>query len=261
MQTSSRAARLVATCFIAAGVTGAAARAVAPAPPPPVVSAAAPPAAPVPDYAVRLTRPAVVGEKRLAVGSLQSDDHLAGSKAGAPSDERQTATIRYVVATEILEVSAKGNALRATLTVRRLTKESGGSSLELAKPGDFVASGGIKGTDGKIHAVEVRIFPEPLRGTGEGQRPWAAKPDGMMTNATVGTVTQSPDGGVVHVTYKEGESEYVVGPDVPVLAYIVADRSLLKPGAAVLIFAQKQPDGTLQGRAWRVGRDGVTPPM
>src|SRR5271165_2152787 len=54
------------------------------------------------------------------------------------------------------------------------------------KPGDFIASGGVRGTDGKIHAVELRIFPEALRGTGEGQRSWNAKPDGVMTNATVG---------------------------------------------------------------------------
>ena len=47
------------------------------------------------------------------------------------------------------------------------------SSLAAIKPGDFVASGGVKGTDGKIHAVEVRIYPEALRGIGEGQRPWA----------------------------------------------------------------------------------------
>ena len=106
----------------------------------------------------------------------------------------------------------------------------------------------------------MRIFPEPLRGTGEGQRPWAAKPDGMMTNATVGTVTQSPDGGVIHVTYKEGESEYIVGPDVPVLAYVVADRALLKPGAAVLIFAQKQPDGTLTAARVTAEKGGVKPP-
>ena len=85
------------------------------------------------------------------------------------------------------------------------------------KPGDYLASGGVKGTDGKIHAVEVRIFPETLRGTGEGQRPWDVKPDGVMTNATVGTVTQSPAGGVIHVKYKEGESEYTVGPEVPIV--------------------------------------------
>ena len=129
------------------------------------------------------------------------------------------------------------------------------------KPGDFLASGGVKGTDGKIHAVEVRIFPETLRGTGEGQRPWDVKPDGVMTNATVGTVSQSPQGGVTHVKYKEGESEYTVGPEVPVLAYVPGDRSLLKPGAAVLTIAQKKPDGTLTTGRVTAEKDGVKPPM
>jgi hypothetical protein len=92
------------------------------------------------------------------------------------------------------------------------------------KPGDFLASGGVRSTDGKIHAVEVRIFPAALRGTGEGQRPWDVKPDGVMTNATVGTVSQSPEGSVIRVTYKGGESEYIVGPEVP--AYVPADMGL-----------------------------------
>jgi hypothetical protein len=109
------------------------------------------------------------------------------------------------------------------------------------KPGDYLASGGVKGTDGKIHAVEVRIFPETLRGTGEGQRAWDAKPDGVMTNATVGTVSQSPEGGVIHVKYKEGESDFTVGPEVPIVAYVAGDRSLLKPGAAIFTVAQKKP--------------------
>jgi hypothetical protein len=130
MQTSVRAARLVATCLIAAGATGVSG----------CSGLAAPPAASAPDYEVRLSRTAAVGEKRLAVGFLESDDHLAGTRAGAPSDERQTATIRYVVATEILEASPKGNALRAALTVRKLTKESGGVTVELAKPGEVVTA-------------------------------------------------------------------------------------------------------------------------
>jgi hypothetical protein len=113
------------------------------------------------------------------------------------------------------------------------------------KPGDFVASGGVRGTDGQIHAVELRIFPESMRGVGEGQRPWDARTEGVMTNATVGTVSQTTDGGIVHVTYKGGESEYVVGPDVPVLAYVLEDRTLLKTGAAVVMIAVKQPDGSL----------------
>ena len=129
------------------------------------------------------------------------------------------------------------------------------------KPGDFLASGGVKGTDGKIHAVEVRIFPETLRGTGEGQRPWDVKQDGVMTNATVGTVSQSPQGGVIHVKYKEGESEYTVGPEVPIVAYVAGDRSLLKPGAAVLTIAQKKPDGSLTAARVTAEKDGVKPPM
>ena len=129
------------------------------------------------------------------------------------------------------------------------------------KPGDYLASGGVKGTHGKIHALEVRIFPETLRGTGEGQRAWDAKPDGVMTNATVGTVSQSPEGGVIHVKYKEGESEFTVGPEVQIVAYVAGDRSLLKPGAAIFTVAQKKPDGTLTTGRVTAEKNGVKPPL
>jgi len=129
------------------------------------------------------------------------------------------------------------------------------------KAGDFLASGGVKGSDGNIHAVEVRIFPESLRGIGEGQRPWDVKPDGVMTNATVGTVSQSPEGGVVHVKYKGGESEYTVGPEVPVLAYVAGDRTLVEPGAAIVTFAEKKPDGSLSTGRVTAEKNGVKPPM
>src|SRR5262249_52845174 len=134
-------------------------------------------------------------------------------------------------------------------------------SIADVKPGDYLASGGVKGTDGKIHAVEVRIFPETLRGTGEGQRPWDARPDGVMTNATVGTVSQSPEGGVIHVKYKDGESEFTVGPEVPALAYAAGDRNLLKPGAAIVTIAQKKPDGPLTTGRVTAEKNGVKPPM
>jgi len=129
------------------------------------------------------------------------------------------------------------------------------------KPGDFVASGGVRGTDGKIHAVELRMFPESMRGIGEGQRSWDVRPEGVMTNATVGTVSQTTDGGIVHVTYKGGESEYIVGPDVPVLAYVLADKTLLKTGAAVVTIALKEPDGSLLTSRVTAEKDGVKPPM
>jgi hypothetical protein len=82
-----------------------------------------------------------------------------------------------------------------------------------------------------------------------------------MTNATVGTVAKAPDGMVLHVTFKGGESEYSVGPDVPVLANAPGDISMLKPGAAVFVIALKKPDGSLTSSRIYAEKDGVKPPM
>jgi hypothetical protein len=129
------------------------------------------------------------------------------------------------------------------------------------KDGDFVASTGMKGTDGKIHAIEVRIFPEAARGVGEGQYPWDLTPDSIMTNATVNGIAAAPDGKVLKVTYKGTTSEYVVGPDVPVLANGPGDISLLKPGVAVFVIALKQADGKLTSARMYAEKDGIKPPM
>jgi hypothetical protein len=128
------------------------------------------------------------------------------------------------------------------------------------KPGDFVASTGIKDKDGKIHAIEVRIFPKADPNGGR-QFPWDLSPDSVMTNATVGTVTQAPEGEVLHVTFKGGESEYSIGPDVPVLATAPGDMSLLKPGVAVFVIAMKHPDGSLTSGRLYAEKDGIKPPM
>jgi hypothetical protein len=82
-----------------------------------------------------------------------------------------------------------------------------------------------------------------------------------MTNATVGTVTKAPEGTVLHVTFKGGESEYSVGPDVPVLANAPGDTSLLKPGVAVFVLALKKPDGSLTSSRLYAEKDGIKPPM
>jgi hypothetical protein len=133
-------------------------------------------------------------------------------------------------------------------------------SLADIKPGDFVASTGIKGKDGKIHAIEARIFPKATPDGGR-QFAWDLGPDSVMTNATVGTVTKVSDGEVLHVTFKGGESEYSIGPDVPVLANAPGDASLLKPGIAVFIIALKHPDGSLTTNRLYAEKDGVKPPM
>jgi hypothetical protein len=144
----------------------------------------------------------------------------------------------------------------ADKTIQYLAKKS----LSDIKAGDFLASTGVKGTDGKIHAVEVRIFPKATPDGGR-QFAWDLSPDSVMTNATVGTVTQTPNGPLVHVTFTGGESEYTIGPDVPILAGVDGDKSLLVPGAAVFVIASKQDDGTLKSLRIYVEKDGVKPPM
>jgi hypothetical protein len=148
-------------------------------------------------------------------------------------------------------------ALAENVNVSTLVKKT----LADIKPGDFVASTGVKGTDGRLHAVEVRIFPEAMRGVGEGQYPWDLTPDSVMTNATVSGVATATDGQVLKVNFKGGESEFIVGPEVPVLGVGPGDLSLLKPGVAVFVIARKMPDGSITAARLYAEKDGVKPPM
>jgi hypothetical protein len=115
--------------------------------------------------------------------------------------------------------------------------------------------------DGSLNAVEVHIFPEAMRGTGEGHYPWDLQPQSTMTNANVEQVVSAVDGRTLTLKYKDGEKKITVPANAPIVTYVPGDKSDIKPGAKVFIVAVKQADGTLQGRAWRIGRDGVTPPM
>jgi len=121
------------------------------------------------------------------------------------------------------------------------------SSLSAIKAGDYIASAAVKGVDGKLRSKELRIFPEALRGIGEGQRPMNA-PDTLMTNASVSEVVAAPEGQVVKVKYKDGTAELIVGPQVPITAVVAADASVLKPGKMVFILTDKAPDGTFRAK-------------
>jgi Domain of unknown function (DUF5666) len=135
------------------------------------------------------------------------------------------------------------------------------ASLTDIKQGLFVGVTATPQDDGSLSAVEVHIFPEAMRGTGEGHYSWDLRPKSTMTNANVDQVVTAVDGQTLTLKYKDGEKRIFVPADTPIVAYVRGDNNDLKPGARVFIAAVKQPDGTLQGRAWRIGRDGVTPPM
>ena len=135
------------------------------------------------------------------------------------------------------------------------------ASLADIKEGSFIGVSAMPQPDGTQKALEVHIFPEAMRGTGEGHYSWDLRPKSTMTNANVDQVVTAVDGQTLTLKYKDGEKKIFVPADTPIVAYVRGDNNDLKPGAKVFIAAIKQPDGTLQGRAWRIGRDGVTPPM
>ncbi len=135
------------------------------------------------------------------------------------------------------------------------------ASLSDIKQNSFVGITAMPQSDGSLSAVEVHIFPESMRGTGEGHYPWDLKPQSTMTNANVEQVVSAVDGRTLTLKYKGGENKITVPVNAPIVTYVPGDKSDIKPGAKVFIVAVKQADGTLQGRAWRIGRDGVTPPM
>ena len=129
------------------------------------------------------------------------------------------------------------------------------------KVGSFIGTTTVPGPDGSNNAVEVHVFPEAMRGTGEGSRPYDLKPNSTMTNATVDQSVVGNDGHTLNIKYKDGEKKVVVSAETPVVTYVPADKSDLKPGAKVIAFMKKLPDGSFETSRISVGRDGLTPPM
>jgi hypothetical protein len=131
------------------------------------------------------------------------------------------------------------------------------------KPGTFIGTTAMPGaTDSDpLKAVEVHIFPEAMRGTGEGHRPWDLKPKSTMTNANVESSVKGVDGQTLSLKYKDGEKKVVVTPETAIVGYAPGDAAEVKPGANVIIFAQKGADGSLSTPRVTYGKDGLVPPM
>jgi hypothetical protein len=129
------------------------------------------------------------------------------------------------------------------------------------KPGNFIGVTGMPQPDGSQKAVEIHVFPESMRGTGEGHYPWDLQPNSTMTNANVETEVQGVNGRELTLKYKDGEKKIIVPPETPVVIFEPGDKSELKPGAKIFIIALKHEDGTLEAASVNVGRDGMAPPM
>ena len=157
--------------------------------------------------------------------------------------------------------SSEGADLKLTLTENAMIVAVVKASMADIREGTFLGSAAMPQPDGSQQALEVHIFPEQMRGTGEGHRPYAPIPESTMTNgATSGSTVACVDGSTLVVRYKDGEKKIVVAPNVPIVRYEIAGKGDLKTGARFTVLAAtRRPDGTLEASRINVGRDGLVP--
>lgn len=129
------------------------------------------------------------------------------------------------------------------------------------KPGQYVGTATMPQPDGTQRALEVLVFPESGRGSGEGHYPWDLQPGSMMTNATVAEIVDVGKDRRMTLRYKDGEKVVTVPANVPIVTLEPGDRSMLKPGAHLILGATPRPDGSLTATRISVGKDGLVPPM
>jgi hypothetical protein len=192
---------------------------------------------------------------------------LAQSPAPANPTVRLRATIEKVDATSLTVKERSGEVITLVRPAAMDVSEVFPLALADIKPGSYIGTAAMPQADGSQLALEVVVFPEAARGTGEGHRPWDLRPDSTMTNATVADLaaapTSVPGGQKLTLRYKGGEKTVIVPPDAPVVSFKPgkADENvLLVPGAKVMITAQEQ-GGKPTALRVIVGRNGFAPPM
>jgi hypothetical protein len=185
---------------------------------------------------------------------------LAWSQDAPPG--RVRGTIERTEGPVFVVKSRDGTELKIVLAENAVAVGVVKAALADIKPGSFVGIGAMPQPDGTQRALEVLIFPEAMRGTGEGHYPWDLQPKSTMTNANVEQVVTGVNGHTLTVKYKDGDKKIIVPPDVPIVAFAPGDKADLKPGTKIFILAAKKlPDGTLQAARVNYGKDGLTPPM
>ena len=153
-----------------------------------------------------------------------------------------------------------GEVMRLVLADNFSVSEVLPIALSSIETGSFIGTAAVTDAQGNLRALEVLLFPEAARGTGEGHGPWDLQPGSTMPNATVAEVVVGASGRTLKLRYKDGEKTVVVPEGIPIVTLKPGDRSLLVPGAKVLVTAQTR-DGKPTALRAAVGRNGFTPPM
>ena len=181
-------------------------------------------------------------------------------KVAAQPTQRLRGTVQSFDGSTLVMTERSGEVLRLALADTFSVNEVLPIALTAIQPGSFVGAAAMSSADGPLLALEVLVFPESARGSGEGHYPWDLQPGSTMTNATVADVVTQAQGRTLTLRYKDGEKTLNVPPGAPVVTFKPADRSLLVPGAKVLVTAQLR-NGVPTALRALAGRDGFTPPM
>lgn len=175
------------------------------------------------------------------------------------ASQRIAGTVERVEGRSLSVKAADGASVTIELAGKAAVFDVSKATLADLKPGSFIGVGAMPQADGSQRAIQVTIFAESQRGTGEGHRPWN-RPNSTMTNGTVDATLASVDGQVLTVKYRDGEKKIVVPPDAVILIYSTGDIRELKPGAHVAFSrATKKADGVFEADRVNVGHGEVIP--
>jgi hypothetical protein len=208
----------------------------------------------MPMHRSTLTRP-------LIAAAMVTASVLGAIAQQPPTPTRVRGTIEGVDGDVLMVKSRSGEDVKLHMTSDAKVVGIVKISLADIKLGSFIGTTTVPGVDGQQNAVEVHVFPEDMRGTGEGSRPYDLRPNSTMTNATVAQQVAGNDGQTLMIKYKDGEKKVTVGPDTPVVTYVPGEKADLKAGAKIIAFIKQLPDGSFESNRISVGRDGLTPPM
>ncbi len=186
---------------------------------------------------------------------------LIGGAAFAQSATRVRGTVVSLDGTALHLQDAGGHDATVTLSTDYTVMALVPAKLTDVTPGSFIGAAAETDADGHLVAREVHIFPEAMRGAGEGHRDFDLGPKSTMTNGTVGNEVKGTSGDTLTVAYKGGEKTIAVPKDAPVVTFVPGDRAMLVPGAHVIVQAQKGEAGALTAKSVTVGKDGLVPPM
>lgn len=206
------------------------------------------PAAPQPAPPATTQQPSAAAPPATAQQPAAPPAHIRGTIAG-------------IEANKLIITTREGPKVTVTLTQPLSVSSLKRVPLTSISDGNFVGIATRTGTGGKDDALEVLVFPDAMRGVGEGHYPWDLQPGSMMTNAAVSGIAKSKSGRDLTLTYKDGTTTIHVPPRAPIVTIVPAQATDLQPGRQVFIMARPDAQGNLATGRVTVATHGVNPPM